>query len=257
MDFKTSLKAVYSLLILIAVVACGQKASDQTSLPKEELPVSTSYDSIIFRTSNEEYLYLGKRLYPPTGSDSISSATTGLIAVEGVGDTIFVFLDSEMLYNLSNPKLPFATDSLLKDYYPKYYEVEIDDDIPHIAYLRSSNDYVEFVKKKRGGFYIETATIRDTVLNVLGEAKIGMSRADVLAELGLPLDVIDKESFSLILCHADVPSKIWYKKNVAIKKTIARQNPTTQVYLNFENGRLKLAYINPWIGYGDKGVVKF
>lgn len=240
-------------MVLITAISCGQKSTDQTSSSKEKSSSEISYDSIIFRTSNEEYLYLGERLYPSRGSVGAGSASNEeLIALESVGDTIFAFLNSELLYNLSNPKLPFATDSLLKDYYPKYYDVEIDDDMPFMAYLRSSNDYVQFIKKKKGGFYIETATIKDTVLNVVGEVKIGMSKSDVLSNLGIPVDLVDKENFSLILCHADVPKKIWYKKDLSLKRQIVAQKPTTQVYLSFEGGKLNLAFINVWIGYGDK-----
>lgn len=258
MDFKIGLKVVYYLMVLLTAISCGQKTADQTSSPKEESSLAIPYDSIIFRTSSEEYLYLGKRLYPSIGSDSISNvATQELIAVESVGDTIFAFLNSELLYNVNNPKLPFATDSLLRDYYPKYYDVEIDDDIPYMAYLRSPKDYVQFIKKKRGGFYIETSVIRDTVINVLGEVKVGMSKSDALTELGIPLNLIDKESFFLILCHADVPREIWYKKDLNLKKALAAQKQTIQVYLSFEGAKLNLAYINPWIGYGNKGRIKF
>lgn len=242
------------LMVLMITVSCGQKTVDQSSSSQKEPLQSVSYDSIVFRTSGEEYLYLGERLYPSIGSDGAgSSANKELIAVESVGDTVFAFFNSGLLYNISNPKLPFANDSLLTNYYPKYYDVEIDDDLPYMAYLKSSKDYVQFIKKQRGGFYIETSVIKDTIINVIGEVKIGMSKSDALSKLGIPSNLITKESFSLILCHAGVPREIWYKKDLNLKKALSAQKQTTQIYLSFEESILRMAYINPWIGYGDQG----
>lgn len=258
MVFKNELKLVYVIIMLLMIVSCGQKNTEQTSFSQQETLSVVAYDSITFKTSSEEYLYLGKRLYPSSSSGSVNNSISGeLITLEGVGDTIFAFLNSEMLYNLGNPRLPYVNDSLLRDYYPKYYEVEIDEDIPYFAYLRSPMDYAEFVREESGIFYIGTALLRDTVLNVVGGIKIGMDKARVLSELGVPLDLIDKESFSLILCHGAVPSKIWYKKDPKLKKTLTPQKPTIQVYLSFEGGQLKLAYINSWIGYGDRREISF
>jgi hypothetical protein len=244
------------LMSLLAVVSCRQESTDQSSTSREAVSKTVRSDSIVFRTSSEEYIYFGRRLYPSNSSDSMSqSVDQELVALEEVGDTIFAFLNSEKLRNMGNPKLPFATDSLLRYYYSKHYEVEIDDDIPYIAYLRSSRDYIRFTRTKKGDFYVSEAIIRDTVLDVMGEIRIGMSITKVLSELGIPLDIINKENFSLILCHVDIPSEIWYEQDVNLENSKTPQEQVTQLYLRFVNGQLELAFIDPWIGYGEKGSI--
>ena len=258
MDLKIGLSAVCYLMLIITAVSCGQNTGDHRASQEEVSTVAMPYDEIIFATSNREYVHLGKRLYPTIGLDSSNQgASKELIALEGVGDTIFAFLNSELLYNINNPRLPFASDSLLRDYYPIFYDVEIDDDLPYIAYLNNSKDHLQFIKEKGSGdFYIEKAIIRDTLINVIGEVMIGMKKADVLRQLGIPIDLIDKEGFALILCHADSPTdKIWYKHDLKLKPAIVAEKNTIKVLLRFEEGTLKLAYISFWIGYGDYATI--
>lgn len=251
MGSRIPISLVYVFSFAILLFGCRQMHQEQRALSKEELVLPSVNDSIVFRTSNEEFLYVCKRLYPL--SQKSLMATNDLVTIEGVGDTIFAMFNSELLYNSANPKLPFASDSLLGSFYPKFYNVEIDTDVPYIAYLRSQKDYLQFIKNDDNRFYIENAVIRDTIVAVLGKVKIGMSKLHVLKELGIPPEIIEAEDFSMILCHADVPSKAWYKIDQNFRDAVKARDETIQVYLNFKGGILQLAYMNLWIGYGDKG----
>lgn len=257
MGFKSVCEMTWLSTILLILISCGQRREGQenASAVNGEETSAIAVDSIIFKTSDEEYVYLAKRLYPLARLDSVDATiSSDLLSIESVGDTVFAFLNTKMLYNQGNVYLPQADDSLLKYYYPKHYDVEIDDDIPYIAYLKSSNDYVQFIRRKSGSFYLETATIRDTVIRILGNIKVGLGKEAVFAALGFPSNVVRRQEFSLILCHGAVPHNIWFKRNKDSKELFTAEKPTVQVLLRFESNQLKLIYIDPWIGYGTKSI---
>lgn len=260
MAFKSIFRSTWLSTIFLIVTSCDQsRERQQHASPINEGGTSTvAVDSIVFSTSNKEYVYLGERLYPPSpGLDSIDAAVTSdLLSIERVGDTVFAFLDTDMLYNQANVYLPQANDSLLKHYYPQHYDVEIDDDVPYIAYLRSSDDYIQFIRTKSGVFYLETATIRDTVMRVLGNIQVGLSAEAVFEKLRFPTNLVRGQEFSLILCHGAVPHKIWFKRN-RDSNLFTTDKPTLQVLLRFESNQLKVIYIDPWIGYGTNSISQF
>ena len=256
MDFRCVYKTTWLSTILLIIISCGQRkeAEDASAVNEEETP-TVAVDSIVFKTSNEEYVYLGKRLYPSNSLDSADGTiSSDVLSIESIGDTVFAFLNTEMLNNQSNAYLPQADDSLLKYYYPQHYDVEIDDDIPYVAYLRSVNDYLQFIRGKSGVFYLETATIRDTVMRVFGDIKVGLNKEAVFAKLGFPNNLVSTEDFSLILCHGAVPYKIWFNPNEYSEQLPPAEVPTLQVLLQFENSQLKHIYIDPWIGYDRKNI---
>ncbi|HRW21556.1 MAG TPA: hypothetical protein P5509_06255 [Bacteroidales bacterium] len=254
MVFKI-LKRASLLIIFLSILSCQDKGSSNNKLSNQIGNLNTKLDSIIFKTSNEEIVYLGERLYPNRQlSDSLTYAILTkdeIISVEKVGDTIFVFMDNHLLQNKENLNFPEVNNSMFKNVYPNHYRVEIDDDIPYIVYLENTKDYIQLIKSKKDGlFYWETAMIKDTILSFL-DIKVGMQKEEVFSQLGLNQLNLGINNFSLILCHASIPYDIWYKKVLESKEFVSK-NPNVQMLLNFSNNSLEYIYIDPWIGYGKK-----
>lgn len=244
----------YSILLMIlfhCMVSCQQnKKPQETKKPIETI------DSIVFKTSNEKFIYLANRLYPTTvdfDDKAIAELMqSDIISVEKVGDTIFVFLNNELLHNQLNKNLPEMSDSLVKHFYPQYYNVVVDDDLPYIVYLKNDKDSVQIIRNRRGVFYWEEATVKDTVLSFFSGVKVGMSKDEVFLKLNLPKIKLDRKNFTLILCHASIPSEIWFKEIFDSKGfTLDTDKPNIQVLFDFKEGKLVSIYLNPWIGYGN------
>lgn len=242
------------MVLFQSMISCQQNKKPQNADDKHLEVI----DSIVFRTSNERFTYLVDRLYPTIAyfddkaiADLMQS---NIISVEGVGDTIFAFLNNDFLYYESNSNFPIVNDSLFEYFYPKYYDVIIDDDIPYFVYLKSDKDFVELVKnRKSGNFGWETAIVKDTVLSFFSGVKVGMCKDEVFLKLNMPEIKFNKKDFSLILCHASIPSEIWYKQIFKSKDyKLNTDKPNTQGLLKFSGGKLESIYLNPWIGYGDK-----
>lgn len=246
MDFKVILKSWLPAIGFIIIISCGKESS---SVDGGE-PQTEVVDSIVFETSNEERVYLGQRLYPTMKAEEANPLVTPqLLSINRVGDTLFAFLDSEKLYNQGNKLLPYLSDSLIRHYYPRYFDVTIDDDLPYMVYLKSLKDYAQFVRSKTGVFYLETASIRDTVLSVFGDVKVGLEKEVVFEALEFPDDLIDQQDFTLILCHGAVPTDMWFVRDGNRTEQIRAQKSPTQVLMRFKENRLELIFIDPWIGY--------
>ncbi len=232
-------------------------------LPTNKDFSSIIIDSIVFKTSNENFVYLTERLYPAIElSDSMAIRElilSDILSVEKTGDTIFVFMNNDLLYNQLNQNLPPINDSLFEHFYPKYYNVIIDDDIPYIVNMKNEKDNIQIIKSKKGIFYWEKVIVKDTIFSFLNDIKVGMHRDEVFKRLKLPKLDFDKDHFSLILCHASIPSNIWYKTVLNSKeqlKSIGYDNydltperSTLQVLLHFTEGYIDYMYLDPWIGY--------
>jgi hypothetical protein len=246
----------YSIILLVlfqSTISCQQNAKQQSVGDKK----SETVDSIVFKTSNEKFIYLANRLYPTTvdfNDNAIAELMqSDIISIESVGDTIFVFLNKDLMHNQLNQNLPEMNDSLFKNFYPRHYNVVIDDDIPYMVYLKNDKDIVQIIRNRKGVFCWETATIKDTVLSFYSGIKVGMSKDEVFLKLNMPKIGINKKNFSLILCHASVPSEIWYKQMFKSKGyRLKTDKPNIQVLFNFKEGKLDSIYLNPWIGYGNK-----
>lgn len=255
MAFKWSATIICCTVFLSSMISCTKQEGRTEPSGKNENDSSAYTDSIVFNTSNKEFIYLGQRLYPSSNSDSSSkhSVRPDILSIERVGDTVFVFLNNDMLYDQENIHLPPISDSLVRHHYPKYYEVEIEDDLPYMIYLTSSKDSIHFVKDRKNVFYWDAAIIRDTVLSVFGGVKVGMKADKVLDGLVLPLDIFERfqgKDFFLILCHGSVPYKIWFTEKFGEK--LATEKSTIQMLFRFEKGQLKDIRIDPWIVYGAK-----
>lgn len=234
---------------MVAMVCCTKNSeSSQNGSEKKAGNANFVTDTLIFKTSDRESIYVCQRLYP---SGSLSNpACSEVLSVERVGDTAFVFLKNDFLYAEQNVNLPLMSDSLLRNHYPKYYTVEVDEDLPYSVYLKSSKDFIHFIRNKRKVFYLENATIRDTVMTIFGDVRVGLSSKEILSTLGLPVDVFaqfDQKEFYVILCHCSVPNKIWFAEN--LEDDLEADNSKTQVLLQFIDGKLSYIQIDPWIGY--------
>src|SRR5690606_23067952 len=129
-----------------------------------------------------------------------------IASVIAVGDTVFMFLNNNMLVSEANEYFPQINDSLLQHYYPNIYDVEIDDDLPYFAYLRSDKDYLVFIKDKKSGEFTWTeAVVTDTVLNFMDVIKIGARKAKFFEKFNLK--VVEESDLTIILCHASMPSQ--------------------------------------------------
>jgi hypothetical protein len=248
------------ILILVVVIIshfkCQQRENNKNLNTSLETEKSNSfYDSIIFSTAREKYVYLGKRLLPPRNApDSVVTdylLSSRITCVEEVDDTIFVFLNSNLLNSHKNKDLILLNDSLLYNFYPEFYSITIDDDLPYFVYLKNDKDIITFAKDKRtNGFYIENATVKDTVLKLMTGIGIGVDKNVVFKHLGLQDFSYEQKNFTIILCHAAVPSRIWYKS--IIKKFVTSDKPNINVLMRVRNNKVESIFLDYWIGYGDK-----
>lgn len=251
MDFKCFFcKEMLLSLIVLAVVSCRQDATMGTGVQEG----SGILDSIVFKTSSEEYLYLDRRLYPSSTLENAEiNVSPELISIERVGDTLFAFLDTEMLNDRENSYLPYVNDSLISNYYPRYYNVTIDDDLPYFVYLRRPGDQLRFIRDSEGMFDLEAAIIRDTVLSVFGNVRVGLSVKEVFEVLHFPRKVVNLQDFTLILCHAAVPYDVWFNRKSESGKCPTKDRPL-DVLLRFERSRVILIYIDSQIVYGKGNI---
>lgn len=238
-------------LLLFAFAACqSNKTSQFETTQTTEQPI-TPHDTIIFRTSSDQTNYVGKRILPQSqisDSAAINFLRNSEIATAiEVGDSLFIFLNNNMLVTSENEYFPQVNDSLLKHYYTKIYEVEIDDDLPYFVYLSSEKDLVSLTKDRQTGqFEWGVAAIRDTVLTFMNGIKIGTSKANILENF--KVSNIDKSDLTILLCHASIPSRIWYKSYLSELRNY--EYPTTTMLLRIENNVLTGILIDGWICYG-------
>ena len=271
MKKKKFISGFTSVVLVLLFISCQTRNSSKELLKEKQAGSSfTKIDSIVFKTSSEEFVYLGERLYPnPRVPDSMTAIVlfkSEVICISKVNDTIFAFLNNELLYDSENTFMPLVNDSMFSFIYPKYYKITIDDDIPYFVYMENEKDLIRFNKDKKRNIYCwEVATIQDTVLNFFHNIKIGMKKEDVFSHLKFPGFNFERSDFSLILCQASIPYKIWYE-SVNFSKTqldslgkanldFSTDKATLQALLHFKNGKLELIYLNPWIGYGSHGEI--
>ncbi|MEQ8646551.1 MAG: hypothetical protein RIC06_05150 [Cyclobacteriaceae bacterium] len=238
-------------LLLFAFAACQPNKSSQLEESKTNEPLNSTLDTIIFKTSSDQKVYIGTRILPEANiTDSAATnflANSEIASVMEVGDTIFIFLNNNMLVSEANKYFPQINDSLLQYHYPNIYDVEVDDDLPYFAYLRSDKDYVEFTKDKKFGEFTWTgAVVTDTVLNFMNGIKIGASKASVFGRFNL--NAVDKSNLTIILCHASMPSRIWFKSYLPELRNY--EYPTTPILLRIDNNVLTGILIDFWICHG-------
>lgn len=250
MDFRFFSKEVFLSLIVLALTSCRQDTNTQV-YDQEEPGI---LDTIVFRTSSEEFVHLGRRIYPSSRLEQTEGRVTPeLISIEQVGDTLFAFLDTEMLDDRENTYLPYVNDSLIGHFYPRYYDVTIDDDLPYFVYLRSPEDQLRFIRDSEGMFHLDAAIIRDTVLGVLDNVRVGLGVEEVFEALDFPHHVVNLQDFTMILCHASVPYDIWFNRKDQSGK-FPTENRPLDVLLRFEAKRLILIYIDSQIVYGKGNI---
>ena len=244
------------LIALFAFTACQPNKVSQLDSTETMQPEKATKDTISFRTSGSETIYLGTRILPePNISDSAiihflnHSEISSIIEVD---DSLFVFLNNDDLVNGVNKNLPPVNDSLLQYHYPKIYDVEIDDDLPYIAYLRSDKDYLELIKRKKSGeFYFEGAVIGDTVLTFMNKIKIGTAKEDFFEALNIKDIYSNTSNLTVILYHASRPSDIWYKPYMKELKNYEHQ--TTSILFRFKDNRVDRILIVPTLGFLEPG----
>lgn len=244
------------LLLLYAFTACQSNKSGQLEGLKTYKSTNLILDSIIFRTSSDQTVYIGTRVLPkPDISDSAAANYldgSEISSIIAVGDSLFVFLNNDMLVNGVNKNFPQINDSLLRYQYPKDYDVKIDNDIPYIAYLQSEKDYLELIKSKKSGeFYWEGAVIGDTVLSFMNGIKIGTSKDDFFEKLNMKDINSDKSNLTTILYHASVPSDIWYKPYMNSLRSY--EHSTTPILFRIKNNSVERILIFPSLGFWNPG----
>jgi len=240
------------LFFLFAFAACQPNKRSQLETTQTAEQPKILLDTIIFRTSSDQTVYVGKRILPqPDISDSVASnflTNSEIASVIAVGDTIFMFLNNNMLVSEVNQYFPPINDSLLQYHYPTIYDVEIDDDLPYFAYLRSEKDYLEFIKDKKSGEFSWTgAAVTDTLLNFMNGIKIGATKSSIFDMFSL--DPVQDSDLTIILSHASMPSRIWYKSYLPELRNY--EKPTTSMLLRIENNILTGILIDFWICHGQ------
>jgi hypothetical protein len=259
------------MTLFFMIISCLSKNSPREILKENQTTIIEDIDSIVFSTAAEKFIYLGKRLYPdPEIPDSMTLDQlykSEIISISEVKDTIFAFFNNELLYDRQNKYLPEVNDSMFSFIYPKYYQITIDDDIPYFVYMESEKDLITLIKeKKRNIYYWENAIIQDTILKFFNDIKIGMKKDEVFTILKFPNINYNKTNFSLILCQATIPDKMWYECANFSKYQLdslgidglhfSTDSSTIKALLHFKNGDLEYIYIDSWIGYGSKGKIR-
>ncbi|MBK6267395.1 hypothetical protein JKA74_20300 [Marivirga sp. S37H4] len=250
MDFRKVIKCIFFLVVIFSFTACSGKSTKTSIINQQDSIIDN--DTIVFKNSNKKYKYISTLVYQfdkKNGGDSINKE---LISLEKAGDSIFAFMDGPSLYNQNNQNLPYYNDTIINTY-AKNFDIEIDDDIPYIVYLRNDQDFIQFIRKNSGVYYLETATIRSSYIEIFKGIKNGMSKTEVFNLLKFPNQSVDMENFNLILCHVSVPSKTAFKNESFSSVDTKPAYPTIQLNLHFMNNKLKYIYMDSWIGYGDMG----
>ncbi|MBS2101210.1 hypothetical protein [Carboxylicivirga linearis] len=241
--------ALISNLVLF-MVSCQQNMKSKQTEEQKEFTI----DTFSFHTSNQKFKYVGERIFPSESlSDSLISnhlLTSEISAIEKVKDSLFVFFNNGMLDDLGNEFFPPVNEKLFQDYYPKFYNVEIDDDIPYFVYLKNSKDLISLIKDN-DEFRWESAFVRDTLLSFMNGIKVGQTKNELFEKLGMENIDCSSENLTMIFCHSSRPSKIWFKQ--LLKGNCGTDQSTTQILLKFENNKIDHIYIDPWICYGNKG----
>jgi hypothetical protein len=213
-------------------------------------------DRFLFRTSRDNFEYIGERLYPialPSDYHTLEMDSE-IVSISKVGDTLFVFLNNEILCYSQNPYFPPLNDSLIEFYYSNYYDIKIiEPDVPYVVHLKSAKDFIRLHKNViNGALDLGSATITDTVLSFFSGVTTGMDKSEVFARLSFPEIAFDSDDFSVILCHASTPSEAWFSRFFKGKAPC----PTVQILLIFRKGILRGIVLNGWIGYGNMGDYK-
>jgi hypothetical protein len=83
------------VVLLGLMISCNQYKGSETPLSAEtesDLPGYT--DSLVFKTSNDERIYLAERLYPWGNADSssLNPVESDIISIDRVGDTVLYSL---------------------------------------------------------------------------------------------------------------------------------------------------------------------
>ncbi len=251
MVFKNKKYVFVFIIVFYGFISCNNNRKYK-SINKQIVII----DTIVFGTANSSYTYYGSRLYPTTNDFNNKEITelrqADIVSVEQVGDSLFVFVNNNFVYYESNPNFPAVNDSLFKSFYPKYFDVTIDDDMPYFVYLESDKDFVSLVRNiKNGEFCWETAIVQNTVLSFFSGVKVGMSKEEVFLKLKLPIFDFDKRDFSLFLFAVDSPDEIWYNKFFDSKKYLYNTKiPEVPVLFIFKENKLNIILIDMWIGYG-------
>lgn len=239
------------IILLFAVIACQPNKNSQTETVQADEQPKSSLDTIVYSMSDDQTVYLGSRIFPETNlTDSAATdffANSEIASVILVGDTIFVFLNNNLLLSEANEYFPQINDSLLQYHYPKIYDVEIDDDLPYFTYLRSDKDNLTLIKNRKSGeFHWEGAVVTDTVLSFMNGIKIGSSKATIFDRLNIT--GVDKSDLTIILAQATSPDQIWYE---SYKSALKKYNHLSiPALLRIENNILTGILIDWWICHG-------
>ncbi|MCX2743807.1 hypothetical protein OO013_08020 [Mangrovivirga sp. M17] len=245
----------FKLLILVLCSCNGQTDNLSTEVKTDDsIEIEFKKGQIIFSTSNRDWEYETIRLYP--GDNSIDSVKLkeilkrDVVSIEKSKDTIFAFFNNEKLAKVDNKCLPKIDLALLQNYYPKFYNVSIEDDIPNHIYLKNEKDFLHLTQHDEE-YTWEKAIITDTLLSIL-DLKVGLNKDEAIKALGLP-KLSYPDNFNLILCQATEPSKIWYKKLIETyglnKHTYLKDVFANQILVKFSKNKIELIKISPWIPY--------
>jgi hypothetical protein len=242
-------------ILFISCVSSNQENNNQNiNKWKSSEITQTITDTIVFVTSNNRNEYIGKMLYPKT--KKLDSLTFGIFIEKGtlslseVGDTLFAFLGNKLLSNKLVEILPEINKMTLNEFYPKYYNVIIDDDIPYFVNISNSKDNIVFIKERgKDVYYIENSMIRDTFISVFNGVKVGMEKEIVFDRLSFPDFYFKKGDFSLIICNVLTPTRVWYKDKLKDYGYTQAEKSFTTSLLKFKNNRLDYIIFNDDIGF--------
>ena len=250
------MKQLLILSLLLALFACTSEDKSKSEHIQISDNATSLIDTIIYSTANDQSVYLGTRIFPETNLSNSSVkqhlANSEITSVIEVGDTLFVFLNNNLLISQSNENFPKVNDSLLKYHYPKAYNVEIDDDLPYFAYITSNKDELILIKdRKSGEFLWEAAIVTDTILNFMNGIKIGSSKESVFERFNI--SGVNKSELTIILDNARCPSHIWYEQYKSELNNY--KHPSISMLLRIENNILTGILIDWWLCFKDSGIL--
>ncbi|MBL0764949.1 hypothetical protein [Marivirga atlantica] len=250
------MKQLLIFSLLFALFACTSNDKSKSEKLQISDNVISLTDSIIYITSNDQSVYVGKRIFPESNLSNSAAkrhlANSEISSVIEVGDTIFVFLNNNLLISQSNETFPKVNDSLLKYHYPKAYNVEIDDDLPYFAYISSDKDELILMKDRESGEFLwEAAVVTDTILTFMNGIKIGSSKESIFERFNI--SGVNKSELTIILDNARYPSHIWYEQYKSELNNY--EQPSISILLRIENNILTGILMDGWLCFKDSGIL--
>jgi hypothetical protein len=241
MDFKINF---YLIIIFVWLLSSCSNKNDVNSLNDNSASLNKceKLDSFILSSARIDYIFVGKRIYPSfCENDSIlmnNILKENIYSVIEKGDSLFVFVNSNMFDYENNQYLPNLTDSNLFLFYKSYYKMTIEAGVPYFIYFKSNLDDIMLEKIGKPGnekIVWFKALIRDTLFSISPNIKVGLNKETFFNKIELQRFNYSKKDFTVILMGVYDPSYIWYYNFIKDSIDFNKDSGWFIFLFNFEN----------------------